>query len=89
MNYENMQSGHRYRVRWKQEAGNYRTYVKEAVWTFVLYQHSNDILFFSGRPICGTQDMRRESFLSAEEVSKHTPCTVPRTVGEFKFKSIK
>lgn len=76
--------GRKYSVRWKQQSGNYRWYIKEAVWTFVGPAYQWTQLVWSGRPVCGTQDMNTGYFLDATEVGEDIKCTLPRSLGPYK-----
>ena len=73
--------GKKYEVVWKQQSGNYRWYKKAAVWTFIDISKPSGQLIWSGRPVCGTQDMDVENFIEAVQTSQEARCTVPKSLG--------
>jgi len=81
-----LQPGTMYEVFWRQQSGNGRWYAKSAVWKFIEYvtNEYGDQLIWSGRPVCGTQDMDASSFIDAHPRLDTATPTVPRSRGELK-----
>ena len=71
-----------YQVHWKQQGGNYQWSEKAAVWKFIDFDRYGNLIW-SGRPVCGTQDMDADQFLMAIPKPLHMP-TQPWRVGALK-----
>ena len=74
--------GMMYEVHWKQQGGNYQWSEKAAVWKFIDWTKDGNMIW-SGRPVCGTQDMDLDSFLIAIPRQGAAPTQVWR-VGPYK-----
>jgi hypothetical protein len=79
---EHLTPGTMYMVYWKQQGGNYRWSMKAATWKFIDFNKNGDPIW-SGRPVCGTQDMDAANFIKATPVPQNTKPTVPRRIGEW------
>jgi len=75
--------GAMYEVHWKSQGGNYQWSEKAAVWKFVDWDRDGNLIW-SGRPVCGTQDMDTDSFLIAIPKPNDQPATQVWRVGPYK-----
>jgi len=72
--------GMMYEVHWRTQGGNYQWSEKAATWKFIDFDRDGNLIW-SGRPVCGTQDMDLDSFMSAIPQPANAKPTQPKRVG--------
>lgn len=73
-----METGRKYRIRFKQQTGNYRWVTKEFV--AKVFAHEGDVYWVHGRPVFDTFTITESEIVETTEVPADTRPSPPRKV---------